>query len=96
MINHPNNASSLIRRTESILGYSLQSGAYEIKTNAIAQSKNLNSVGFDSRIIELNRKKQILFAVRIGHYNSKQDAETIGERIKSRLNIETIVVKDNR
>ena len=76
-------------------GYSLQSGAFSLNENAEKQKIYIMSGGFSARIKELYQKNKILYAVRIGHYNTSKDAENEGNKIKSMLDLNTIVVKNN-
>ena len=75
--------------------YSLQSGAYSIRENAEFQKNNLIIAGFSARVTELYRNNQVLYAVRIGYYNSKNDAGIIGSQIKTKLDIPIIVVTNH-
>ena len=75
--------------------YSLQSGAYSILENADQQKINLIIAGFDARITELYRNNKVLYAVRIGYFNSKEDARQTGSQIKIKANLDTIVVTNN-
>ena len=75
--------------------YSLQSGAYSVRENAELQKTNLIIAGFSARVTELHRNNRVLYAVRIGYYNSKNDAGIIGSQIKTKLDIATIVVTNN-
>ena len=75
--------------------YSLQSGAYSVRENAEFQKTNLIIAGFSARVTELHRNNRVLYAVRIGYYNSKNDAGIIGSQIKTKLDIATIVVTNN-
>ena len=75
--------------------YTLQTGAFSVWDNAESQKINLTIAGFNARITELYRKNRILYAVRIGHYNSKDDAKKIGSQIKNKLDLDTIVVLNN-
>ena len=72
--------------------YSLQTGAFSVRANAELQKIDLTMVGFQGRITELYRNNRALYAVRIGYYNSKDDAQKIGYKIKTILNLDTIVV----
>ena len=74
--------------------YSLQSGAYSIQKNAEKQKTYLMSEGFNSHIIELYQQRKILYAVRVGKYNTLKEAEEVSNQIKSLLDLKTIVVKD--
>ena len=51
------------------------------------------SEGFNARIAELYQPK-ILYVVRIGYYNNKEDADEVRNKIKSKLDIETIIIKN--
>ena len=75
--------------------YSLQSGAYSILENADQQKINLIIAGFDARITELYRNNKVLYAVRIGYFNSNEDARQIGSQIKTKVDLDTIVVTNN-
>ena len=75
--------------------YSLQSGAYSVRENAEFQKTNLIIAGFSARVTELHRNNRVLYAVRIGYYNSKNEARIIGSQIKTKLDIATIVVTNN-
>jgi len=75
--------------------YSLQTGAYSIRENAESQKINLIIAGFSARINELYKGQRRLYAVRIGHFNSKEDAQKVGAQIKSKLDINTIVIRNN-
>ena len=75
--------------------YSLQSGAYGVLENADQQKINLIIAGFDARITELYRNNKVLYAVRIGYFNSKEDARQTGSHIKIKADLDTIVVTNN-
>ena len=72
--------------------YSLQSGAFSVSENAELQKSNLIIAGFNARVTELHRNNRVLYIVRIGYYNSKNDAGIIGSQIKTKLDLDTIVV----
>ena len=87
-----------IDQVESALNsgiYSLQSGAYSILENADQQKINLIIAGFDARITELYRNNKVLYAVRIGYFNSKEDARQTGSQLKTKADLDTIVVTNN-
>ena len=75
--------------------YSLQTGAYSVRENAESQKINLIIAGFSARINELYKSQRRLYAVRIGHFNSKEDAQKVGAQIKAKLDINTIVIRNN-
>ena len=72
--------------------YTLQSGAFGLRKNAENQMIFLKGAGFDSRIIELDRKSKKLYVVRIGYYETKQEADKVAKTIKSTLDLFTIVI----
>ena len=63
--------------------------------NADQQKINLIIAGFDARITELYRNNKVLYAVRIGYFNSKEDAQQISSLIKTKVDLDTIVVTNN-
>jgi len=75
-----------------LLKYSLQTGAFSKKENAESQKIYLISGGFNARIAELYQKSIILYVVRIGYYNTTNEAEQVGKKIKNFLSLDTIVV----
>jgi len=89
IFNHQNDANGVVGI------YSLQSGAYSVRANAELQKTNLIIAGFSARVTELFRNNRVLYAVRIGYYNSKEDARKVGSLIKTKLDLETIVVTNN-
>ena len=89
--------SSSIIETEvdkSTGGYSLQAGAYSLQENADNQKIYLINSGFNARIAELYRQNKILYTVRIGYYDTAKEAEEVASKIKSMLDLDTIVVKN--
>ena len=75
-------------------GYSLQSGAYSSQENAENQKIYIINWGFNARIVEFYRQTKILYAVRIGYYDTAKEAEEVASKIKSILDLDTIVVKN--
>ena len=89
--------SSSIIETEvdkSTGGYSLQAGAYSLQENADNQKIYLINSGFNARIAELYRQNKILYIVRIGYYDTAKEAEDVASKIKSILDLDTIVVEN--
>ena len=89
--------SSSVIETEadkSTGGYSLQSGAYISQGNAENQQIYLINSGFNAHITELYRQTKILYAVRIGYYDTAKEAEEVSSKIKSMLVLDTIVVEN--
>jgi len=75
-------------------GYSLQSGAFSLQKNADNQKIYIINGGFNARIAELYRQNKILYTVRIGYYGTAKEAEEAANKIKSMLDLDTIVVKN--
>ncbi len=88
-VHKPTEVSPKIRNA-----FSLQVGAFSSKENAQRIVDKLNSRGFRARIEEISSGSNILFAVREGYYISKDKANIVGSNIKSRLDLDTIVVKN--
>ena len=59
------------------------------------QKTNLIIAGFNARVTELHRNNLVLYAVRIGHYKSKKDAGIISSQIKTKMDLNTIIVVNN-
>ena len=74
--------------------FSLQSGAFGLRDNAIKQKAIFDGSGFDARVVDLNRKEKKLYVVRIGFYETREKAEKEGRKIKNKLDLSTIVVKN--
>ena len=74
--------------------YSLQSGAFSLKENAENQKIYLMSGGFQAHISELYHQTKKLYVVRIGNYNNSKEAEEVRKKIKSLLDLDTIVVNN--
>ena len=77
------------RNTDNL---SLQSGAFGARKNAQKQMNFLESNGYRVRITELLHRNKTLFAVRIGYFENKEEAIIISKKIKSSLDIETIII----
>jgi len=76
--------------------YSLQTGAFSDKENAESQKIDLTIAGFNARITDLYRNDRVFYAVRIGFYNSKNDAQKIAPQVKTKLGLDTIIVTNNQ
>ena len=91
---NPSSSSIEADVDESPGTYSLQSGAFSLQENAESQKIYLLSGGFNARITKLYRKTNNLYAVRIGYYSTEKEAEKVGNKIKSKLDLDTIIVKN--
>lgn len=61
--------------------FTIQFGAFSKKELAEALSEKLKSIGLEPYITEVKIGDRILFRVRHGHFNSKEEAEEVGEAI---------------
>ena len=75
--------------------FSLQTGAFSSIDNAETQKIDLLIVGFNAKIVELYKNSNILYAVRVGSFSSKGEAEQTGALIKKKLDLDTIIVENN-
>ena len=69
-------------------------GAYSSQENAEYQKIYIINGGFNARIAELFRQTKILYAVRIGYYDTAKEAEAIARKIKSMLDFDTIAAEN--
>ena len=74
--------------------FSLQSGAFSSEINASSQRTELVIAGFKARVKKLYRSDKTLYAVRVGYFNSREDALEMGKNIKLKLDIDTIVINN--
>ena len=74
--------------------FSLQTGAFGLHENAQKQKIYLKSGGYNARISKLYQQNKILYAVRIGYYNSSKEAEKVSNKLKSKLDLDSIVIKN--
>ena len=74
--------------------FSLQSGAFGRSKNAEDQKNDLISSGFNARIIELNRNGLILYAVRVGYYDTKNGAQKIGVGVAIVIGINAMIARE--
>ena len=74
--------------------FSLQSGAFSSEINATSQRTELVISGFKARVKELYKSDKTLYAVRIGYFNNREDALKVGALIKTKLDLDTIIIKN--
>ena len=74
--------------------FSLQSGAFSSEINATSQRTELVISGFKARVKELYKSDKTLYAVRIGYFNNREDALKVGTQIKTKLDLDTIIIKN--
>jgi len=75
--------------------YTLQSGAFSVESNAESQKINLMIAGYDVRIKKMYRNNNVLFAVQIGSFDNKDEASKVRQEIKSKLDIDSIIINNN-
>ena len=72
----------------------MQIGAYGNRDNAEKAMYNLRSVGYSSRIDKIDKKNKILYTVRSGYYDSKNEANKIKKRLRIHLGYDPIIVRN--
>jgi len=77
---------------KEIVNFSLQIGAYGNRDNAEKAMYNLRSVGYSSRIKKIDKNNRVLYTVRCGYYNTKDEANKIKKRLRIHLGYDPIVV----
>ena len=65
-------------------GYTIQIGAFRVRSSALAIVNQLRAYGFDAYISESFRGPDCLFRVRVGKYASKSLAQQDASRLRSR------------
>ena len=68
--------------------YVIQVGAFGSKNTANRLKLQVNQLGHDVSINNVESNGKVLYAVRVNRYKSKKQAEIIGEDIKSKIGIE--------
>lgn len=77
--------------------FSLQFGAFGLYENAQKQKKYLSSLGYAVRIDTIVKSESIkLYVVKLGKFESKDEALKLGDKIKNRFNLNYIVVEKNK
>ena len=65
---------------------------WAMKENAEKQRLLINGAGFDARIVDLKRNDKRLYIVRVGYFESKENAEKVANNIKLKLDLSTIII----
>lgn len=73
--------------------YSIQAGAFASISNAYILKEELERKGYDPCIQEIKRGNRVFFAVRLGSFDDKSEAEMFGEKIKREDNYDYIIVE---
>ncbi|MEA1969465.1 MAG: tetratricopeptide repeat protein [Thermodesulfobacteriota bacterium] len=72
--------------------YTLQIGAFLVKSNSNKKKAALIKRGLEARILSLeDSKKRFWYLVRIGFYESRQKAEKFSSRLRMEYNIDAII-----
>lgn len=66
----------------------LQLGAFGLKNNANLLVSNLKKQKIQSTIVEMPRGERILYLVQTGHFSTKEEANSYGEKALAPLNVE--------
>ena len=74
--------------------YYLQIGAYPIRADAEAQKTNLLIRGVNSEISEINDQDNRIWRVRIGEFNSPEDAKAVAKKL-SEFGLKTTLIMAN-
>ena len=69
--------------------YTLQEGAYANKNEASRKLKALEKQGYPAYLVTVEKKRRPLYRVRIGKYDSKEEAKQAQERLMKDGNIKT-------
>jgi len=77
--------------------FSLQFGAFGLYENAQKQKKYLSSLGYSVRIDTIIKSDSIkLYVVKLGNFESRVEASRLGDKIKSRFQLDYIVIEKNK
>jgi len=84
-----------VERTTSDPKWALQVGAFGNPQNALALKNRLLSYGYKPFVQKIKGSKTDLLSVRVGKYNSREEANAAGDRLKALHKIDFIVIKRN-
>ena len=77
--------------------FNLQVGAFRNKAYAVDAVKKLSKNGYDPFIFEVTDSRlRVWYTVRIGHYDSREEAVSALERFKLKENIDAVVMNAGR
>ena len=94
IVKAPEVSEKIIIEKEKIINYSLQVGAYGNRDNAEKTMYNLRSVGYSSRINEIKNNNKVLYTVRCGYYDTRNEAKKIKKRLRIHLGYDPIIVEN--
>jgi len=84
-----------VERTISEPKWALQVGAFGNSQNALALKNRLQSYGYEPYVQKIKGSNTDLLSVRVGNYNSQEEAKAAGDRLKALHKIDFIVIKRN-
>ncbi|MDO9548273.1 MAG: SPOR domain-containing protein [Candidatus Marinimicrobia bacterium] len=84
-----------VERTDSEPKWALQLGAFGNAQNALTLKNRLLSYGYEPYVQKIIGSTTDLLSVRIGNYNSQEEANAAGDRLKALHQIDFIVIKRN-
>lgn len=73
--------------------FTLQVGAFGNPQNAFVLKNRLKTLGYDPYVQKIKGNNQDLLSVRVGRFNSRNDAVTAKKRLKTMHKIDSIVVQ---
>lgn len=73
--------------------FTLQVGAFGNPQNALVLKNRLKTLGYDPYVQKIKGNNQDLLSVRVGRFNSRNDAATAKKRLKAMHKIDSIVVQ---
>ena len=76
------------KRNVDLGPYVIQMGAFSTKENAKRLKLQINQLGHDVSINNVESKGKILYAVRVNRFKTKNRAEIIGRDIKSKIGVD--------
>jgi len=72
--------------------YTVQASAFSDKNNALKLHQRLTGAGFDSRISMKTFADKHFYLVQIGHYTTREEAETTAARVTEFIGIKAIII----
>ncbi len=89
------NQSPIQTHHEERMKYSLQFGAFTSPTNATYLKNKLETKGYNAFTKKIEGKNGKLVAVRVGYFESRSIAESVGRQIKKRENLDYMITTNN-
>ncbi|MDZ7269204.1 MAG: SPOR domain-containing protein [candidate division KSB1 bacterium] len=78
------------------ISYTVQTGAFVQKSNAVAQQKRLRQAGYRASVSEKWEGNTKYYVVRVGEFRTREQARELAERLHRRHNLKgSVVQKEN-